>query len=67
MSTLKKIAIAVMKGELVLSSDELAAERLKVCVECDAFRHMTRQCALCSCFMDLKTKILDASCPQEFW
>jgi hypothetical protein len=67
MSQLRQIAIKVLKGELVLSSDELAAERLKVCAECAAFRKLARQCSLCNCFMDLKTKILQASCPKELW
>ena len=64
---LRQIAIAVIKGELVLSSEELAAERLKVCTKCPAFRKLARQCSLCNCFMDMKTKILDASCPKDLW
>lgn len=67
MSPLKKIAIALIRGELTLSSEELATERLKVCTECPDFRHMTRQCSLCNCFMDMKTKILNTSCPKDLW
>lgn len=67
MSVLKDIAVKVMRGEVVLSESELAQERLKVCVECDAFRKLTRQCSLCNCFMDVKTKFLAAECPMELW
>ena len=67
MSQLKDIAIQVLQGKLTLSSAELAQERMKVCVECDNFRKMTRQCALCHCFLDLKTKVLAAECPLELW
>lgn len=64
---LRQIAIAVIKGELTLSSDELARERLKVCAECEDFRRLARQCSLCNCFMDLKAKVLDSSCPKNLW
>ena len=64
---LKEIAQEVLAGKLMLSEAELARERLKVCQECPSFKKLTRQCALCSCFMDLKTKLLDASCPIAKW
>ena len=65
---LKDIAIGILHGELPpLSDGELAAERLKVCVECSHFRKTARQCDLCSCFMDLKTKMLEATCPAGKW
>jgi hypothetical protein len=65
---LKDIAIGILRGELpALSDGELAAERLKVCAECSHFRKMARQCDLCGCFMDLKTKMLEATCPAGKW
>lgn len=67
MSTLGDIAKDVLTGKLVLSEAELAAERLKVCTECPSFQRLSRQCALCHCFLDLKTKILSASCPINKW
>jgi Family of unknown function (DUF6171) len=68
MSHLRKIAIGLLKGELPpLAEGELAGERLKVCEECPHFRHLARQCSLCSCFLDLKTKLLEATCPVEKW
>jgi len=67
MSQLREIAKDLIAGKVVLSEAELAEERIKVCNECDAFRRMSRTCSVCNCFMDLKTKILRASCPLELW
>lgn len=67
MSSLKDIARDVIAGKLQLSAKELAEERMKVCKTCPAFKKMTRQCSLCGCFLDLKTKILKAECPIQRW
>lgn len=66
--TLKDIAIKLLRGELPpISPDELSRERLKVCEECPHFKRLARQCELCGCFLDLKTKLLEASCPINKW
>lgn len=65
---LRDIAIQLLNGKLPpLSDNELAAERLKVCEECEHFGRLARQCSLCGCFMDLKTKLLAAECPAGKW
>ena len=67
MSQLRDIAVGIIQGKLpAFSNDELARERLKVCAECPHFT-LTRQCRLCYCFMDLKTKLLEAQCPAGKW
>ena len=66
--TLRDIAKGLLSGELPpISPDELARERIKICQECPNFRKMIRQCSLCGCMIDLKTKLLEASCPIEQW
>lgn len=66
--TLRDIAKGLLSGELPpISSAELAHERIKVCQECPAFRKMIRQCSICGCMIDLKTKLLEAKCPTEQW
>lgn len=66
--TLKDIAFKLLKGELpALAAEDLAKERLKVCEGCPHFKKLARQCALCSCFMDAKTKLVEASCPAGKW
>lgn len=66
--TLKDIAIGIINGELPKISDaELSAERMKICWTCDQYKKLSRQCDLCGCFLDLKTKLLQASCPAGLW
>lgn len=65
---LRDIAVKLMKGELpALAEGELAQERIKMCQECMHFRRLAHQCDLCGCFLDLKTKLLEATCPINKW
>lgn len=66
-SRLRQIAVQVMNGVVPLTTEELAVERIKVCETCEHFTRLSRQCKLCWCFMDMKTKILSATCPAEKW
>ncbi len=67
-TTLKSIAIKLLRGELPpISPAELSSERLKMCVECEHFKKMIRQCEICGCMLDLKTKLLEADCPIGLW
>ena len=50
-----------------MPQSQLTEERIKVCEECPEFRRMLRQCSVCNCFMDLKTKFLLAACPIDKW
>lgn len=66
--TLKDIAKKLLAGELPMAaSTELATERLKICEACPQFRVSMRNCKMCNCFMDLKTKLLNADCPMSKW
>jgi hypothetical protein len=66
--TLKDIAVKLLRGELPpMSSDEISSERLKVCEACPHMKKLARQCELCGCFLDLKTKLLEAECPINKW
>lgn len=47
-------------------SDEEKAVRLAICEECPELM-VTRQCAKCLCFMDLKTRLGSATCPLGKW
>lgn len=65
---LKDIAIKMLSGELPpISPDELSEHRMKLCNNCKDFRSGTRTCALCGCFVDLKTRLLQAECPANKW
>lgn len=67
MSKLADLAKKIVDGVVPMSPKELAEERIKMCESCQFFKKMTRQCALCGCFMDVKTKMLEASCPAGKW
>lgn len=49
------------------SPEDVKAERLEICNTCEFFKHATRQCRKCGCFMDLKTRLDKASCPMKKW
>jgi hypothetical protein len=44
-----------------------AQERLDVCLECPSLIHATKQCKECGCFMALKVKLKEATCPLGKW
>lgn len=68
MITLKDIAKKLLSGELPpLAEGELSEERLKMCYACPSFQQVSRQCNICGCFLDLKTKLLQAECPMGKW
>lgn len=64
---LRQIAIDAIQGRLEISEPELAKERIKVCEECPNFKKLSRQCNMCNCFMDAKTKFLHSGCPINKW
>ena len=44
-----------------------AKERIKMCESCEDFKPGTRQCGICWCLMDIKTKMKNKSCPKDKW
>ena len=48
-------------------SEEKAAERLAICEVCPSLLKLTHQCKECGCFMKLKTKLENATCPLGKW
>lgn len=49
------------------AEEEVIAERHRICRECDSYVTRTHQCRECWCFMDLKARRPDASCPLGKW
>jgi hypothetical protein len=65
---LKEIAKDLLAGKLPsTAAPDLARERMKICQACPEFRKIAVQCELCGCFLELKTKLLEASCPADKW
>jgi len=43
------------------------SQRISICTECNEFRKITRQCKICFCLMDVKTKMKNKFCPKGKW
>jgi hypothetical protein len=41
--------------------------RINICNTCPKLIKTTRMCSKCFCFVDLKTKMIEQSCPEEKW
>ena len=67
MSVLKDLAKKIIQGVIPLTPAELAGERMKLCAQCPEFTKLTKQCKLCGCYMELKTRLLEAHCPKDLW
>jgi hypothetical protein len=46
---------------------ETSEARFEICKGCPEIVSLTKQCKKCGCFMALKTKLADASCPIGKW
>jgi hypothetical protein len=47
--------------------DSIAKARLDICLLCPELTKATKQCKKCGCFMHLKTKVENATCPIGKW
>lgn len=67
----KKKAVSVKPWDLLDKSKygetELANKRFDICLSCPELIKSTHQCKKCGCFMKLKTKLNDATCPLGKW
>lgn len=46
---------------------DTAEDRFSICKACPELVNVTNQCKKCGCFMVLKTKLSNASCPLGKW
>lgn len=46
---------------------EIAKSRMDICEQCPELTGVTKQCKKCGCFMILKTKLINATCPLGKW
>lgn len=49
------------------AKEEVAERRLEICKNCEHYFKTTHQCKKCGCIMNLKTKLLHATCPIDKW
>ena len=49
------------------ASEEEAERRYDICKACPELIDLTKQCKQCGCFMAMKTKLNNATCPLGKW
>jgi hypothetical protein len=49
------------------ADEKLSKDRLSICYTCPQLIKTTKQCKKCGCFMHLKTKLAEATCPLGKW
>ena len=57
---------AVLAGEAPVIEEE-QARRIAICEGCEFFFVADRRCSKCNCWMDLKSKLRTAACPEDKW
>ena len=48
-------------------SDEIESTRFSICSDCPELVKLTSQCKQCGCFMKMKVKLKQATCPIGKW
>ena len=48
-------------------TEDVQKNRLSICENCPRLIKLTKTCRECGCFMVLKTKLSEASCPLGKW
>lgn len=56
-----------LKGTAQKLSKEEQTKRISICESCEKFKKLSRQCGICGCFIDMKTKYTLSSCDLEKW
>ena len=51
----------------IWTTKEIAQQRYDICKSCKHFVHLTSQCDLCKCFMKIKVKLKNSTCPDSMW
>lgn len=50
-----------------LVTKETYVERITICRQCDQFRTQFRTCKQCNCFMPMKARHKNSTCPLNKW
>ena len=57
----------VLKPSTEFVSEEISSLRYDICKQCPELINLTKQCKQCGCFMAVKSKLSNASCPLGKW
>lgn len=67
LKAVRRVVVAAVTGSKVFVGEKLTAQRVDLCHRCPHFLPKTRQCGLCSCFVDVKAKLATEECPDHRW
>ena len=62
-----RVIVAVATGQGVFVSEKMRADRVATCERCVHFIAQFRQCEVCGCFVDAKSRLQTESCPRHKW
>lgn len=57
----------ILNPDIERASDEVESTRFSLCADCPELIKLTSQCKQCGCFMKVKVKIKNATCPLGKW
>ena len=63
----QQIKIVMSEVEWYVNKEENAGNRFNICQDCDQLVPVVSMCKQCGCFMKIKTRIYDSSCPLQKW
>lgn len=52
---------------VVIATEEVATNRMNICLGCEFFIKDDCRCSKCGCFMKLKTRLDVSKCPVNKW
>lgn len=54
-------------GNLELADDDTVHKRRALCDACEVRNAAVDMCTVCGCFLKLKIKLRESTCPMELW
>jgi hypothetical protein len=66
-ASLARFVRALCSPENIVAPGHVIAARVARCEGCRWFIESSRQCRLCTCFIDVKTLLAAESCPEHHW
>lgn len=52
---------------MIVVPDGVQRERMEICRSCEHLRPVIDQCAVCNCFMQVKSRLPGKRCPLGKW
>jgi len=62
-----RLLLAKILGFRTIATPDEQTQRLNICEACEELVMDTRQCAICTCYVDFKTLLAPEGCPKKKW